>query len=224
MPLTIYNGSPRGKQGNTELLLSHFEAGYLTAGGQAPETQYLIDEGDLVRQVDAFGRAKEVILAFPLYTDAMPGIVKGFIEALAPYVGRENNPTLGFIVQSGFPEPIHSRYVEQYLMKLAHRLGCRYRGTVIRGGVEGIRVMPPAMSRRTRRGFEQLGRTYAQTGRFDEAVLRRFTRHERLTPGQVRLYRMATKLGLANRYWDTMLKIHGAFDRRFDAPYGEAWK
>jgi len=73
--------------------------------------------------VQAFAEAECAWLGFPLYTDAMPGIVKHFIDALEPLAGRKNNPPLGFLVQSGFPEGLHSRYVERYLEKLAARLG-----------------------------------------------------------------------------------------------------
>jgi len=221
MPLTIFNGSPRGKKGNTELLMSRFEAGYTAAGGSELHTHYLVRENDLAAQAAAFGAADHVILAFPLYTDAMPGMVKQFIEALAPFAGGDNNPSLGFVVQSGFPEPIHSRYIEQYLLKLAHRLGCQYRGTVIRGGVEGIAVQPSWMTRKTLGGFEKLGRHYAGTGRFDERVIRKFAKRDRLTPVQLWGYRLLSKLGLANLYWNQQLKENGAFDRRFEAPYGK---
>jgi len=39
-----------------------------------------------------FAEAQQVILAFTLYTDAMPGIVKQFIEQLEPLCGRNNQP------------------------------------------------------------------------------------------------------------------------------------
>ena len=71
----------------------------------------------------------------------MPAIVKQFIEALEPLKNRENNPPMGFIVQSGFPEALHSRYVEHYLQKLAARLNAPYLGTIVKGGGEGIRMM-----------------------------------------------------------------------------------
>ena len=89
--------------------------------------------------VQAFAGAECVLLGFPLYTDAMPGMVKHFIEALEPLAGRKDNPSLGFLVQSGFPEGLHSRYVERYLEKLAERLGCPYLGTIVKGNGEGVR-------------------------------------------------------------------------------------
>jgi hypothetical protein len=67
--------------------------------------------------VQAFTEAETVLIAHPLYTDAMPVIVKDFIEQLKPFVGRESNPTLGFILQSGFVEAAHSRYVVRYWQK-----------------------------------------------------------------------------------------------------------
>jgi hypothetical protein len=84
---------------------------------------------------DIFLRTEYVLLAFPLYTDAMSGGVKRFIELLRPISqhSRKAHPKLLFLVQSGFPEAIHSRAIEKYLQKLAHRLNCDYVGTIIRG-------------------------------------------------------------------------------------------
>ncbi|MCK5145816.1 NAD(P)H-dependent oxidoreductase [bacterium] len=223
MQLSVFNGSPRGKNSNSELLMTHFEAGYSAAGAKDLQTHYLHKEANLHEHTAAFSKSKNVILIFPLYTDAMPGIVKQFIETLAPLVGRDDNPTLGFVVQSGFPEAIHSRYVEQYLMKLAHRLGCRYRGTVIRGGVEGIKMQPKWMTKKTLKSFEQLGKHYAHTGRFDENVIRKLAKRDRMTPGQIRAFKFFSKLGLVNMIWDSQLRKNGVFDRRNDAPYGEAF-
>ena len=138
MRLTVFNGSPRGKGSNTKFLLEHFLNGFMTTDGNSYEMVYLNRLKDSDKFIKFFQEAEQVLLAFPLYTDAMPAMVKTFIESLEPLCGREGNPDIGFIVQSGFPEAIHSRYIERYLEKLAIRLGCRYIGTVIKGGVEGI--------------------------------------------------------------------------------------
>jgi len=55
----------------------------------------------------------------------------------------EDNPSLGFLVQSGFPEGLHSRYVERYLESWQKRLGCPYLGTIVKGQREGVRLMQP---------------------------------------------------------------------------------
>jgi multimeric flavodoxin WrbA len=140
--LVFFNGSPRGRKGNTPLMLEQVAVGF----GRPVETYHLIRLRETDRMVQAFAKAESALLGFPLYTDAMPGIVKHFIEALEPLVGRSDNPPLGFLVQSGFPEGLHSRYVERYLEKLAARLGSPYLGTIVKGGGEGTRVMPPPAS------------------------------------------------------------------------------
>jgi hypothetical protein len=156
---------------------------------------------------------------FPLYTDAMPGVVKQFIEALEPMCGRTDNPSLGFIIQSGFPEPVHSRFVARYMEELAKRLGCLHAGTVIRGGVEGIRVQPPWMTKRLYRAFFDLGDAYAETGRFDEKIIRTLAPRERLSAGRKLFFRILMTIGISNMYWNRMLKKHNAFEKRFAHPF-----
>jgi NAD(P)H-dependent FMN reductase len=215
MRLLLLNGSPRGKS-NTGVLLRHFIAGL------GPSCQ--VEELSLRRCGESFPLEKltsadAVILAFPLYCDAMPSLVKGFIEQLAPLCGRPANPPLGFIVQSGFPEAFHSRTVERYLAKLAARLHSPHLGTVIRGGVEGVRMMPPWMTRKLFRSFEQLGRRFAETGRFDPALIRELAGPERLGWFRRQVFRLVDLLGLTRWYWDSQLKKNGAYERRAAQPY-----
>ena len=132
MKLTVYNGSPRAKGSNTKVLLEHFINGFVTTEGNTYELVYLVRVKESDNFVKLFQEAEQVLLAFPLYWDAMPAIVKVFIESLEPLCGREGNPDIGFMVQGGFPEAIHSHYVERYLEKLAGRLGWRYKGPVIK--------------------------------------------------------------------------------------------
>ncbi len=113
MKLTVFNGPPRGRGSNTKVLLEHFVRGYESTSGNSTELFYLSRVNDMDRFVQPFSEAEYVLLAHPLYTDCMPGLVKLFIEALEPPCGREGNPSIGFIVQSGFGEAAHSRYVER---------------------------------------------------------------------------------------------------------------
>ena len=140
--LTLFNGSPRGRKGNTPIMLEQFAQGF----GGPTEMHHLIHLKETDKFVQAFAEAECAWIGFPLYTDAMPAVVKHFIEALEPLAGRPGNPPLGFLVQSGFPEAAHSRYVERYLEKLAARLGSPYLGTIVKGGGEGINVMTPQMT------------------------------------------------------------------------------
>ena len=91
----------------------------------------------------------------------------------SPSKAAPNNPPIGFLVQSGFPEGAHSRFVERYLEKLAARLGSPYLGTIVRGGGEGTRLMPDKMNRKLFDALQALGRGFAVQGRLDPACCAR---------------------------------------------------
>jgi hypothetical protein len=215
--LTVFNGSPRGKGSNTKVLLEHFTNGFMATDGNTYELAYLVRLKDRESFFNLFQEAEHVLLAFPLYDDAMPAVVKTFIESLEPLCGRQANPDIGFIVQSGFPEVTHSRYVERYLEKLAKRLGCRYKGTVIRGGVEGIRASPERMNRKLFKSFYELGKAFGETGEFDKQIVFELGQPERLTKFNFWIMRFLTH----KMYWDKVLKKNSAFEKRFAKPYAE---
>lgn len=221
MKLTLFNGSPRGEHSNTRILMEQFERGFAETAGNTLEVHYLAREKDPQALRAAFMQAEVVLLAFPLYTDAMPGMVKAFIEALQPLCGREGNPPIAFLVQSGFPEALHSRYVERYLEKLARRLGCRYLGTIVKGGVEGIQSQPPNWTRKLFEHFYQLGRGFGADLRLDPARLRSLARPERYPLVGQLIVRLLMKTGLIHFYWDGQLKQNQAYERRFARPYWE---
>jgi NAD(P)H-dependent FMN reductase len=165
MKLVIYNGSPRLEKSNSTLLINRFLNGYHKYIDNDVEVFYLARINAMNDYVEAFNSAENVIVIFPLYTDAMPGVVKAFFEALAanrPLSGVK----LGFIVQSGFPEGIHCENIKRYLQKFTRRLGCDYLGTLTKGGVEGIQIMPPFMTRKLFLRFYQFGEHFALTGSF----------------------------------------------------------
>lgn len=221
MQLTVYNGSPRGQNSNTRLLLERFLRGFEKRGGATHRLHYLVKRNDRRQQLeDLAGAPGPVLLGFPLYTDCMPGIVKDFIEDLRPLCGREGLPPMLFLVQSGFPEAHHSRFVERYLEKLTRRLCCEYLGTMVRGGAEGIQVMPPVMTRKLFGLMEKLGAALARTGKLDPKLLSKLAHPEHLSPAarwmyEKLLYRMS------NGYWNTQLKKNHALDRREDRPFVE---
>jgi multimeric flavodoxin WrbA len=221
--LTLINGSPRGTGGNTELFLSRIVEGFTSGGGSDVERLALSHaRGDTKGLYDAYVGAESVILGFPLYTDHMPGMVMSFIESLAPLVGREGNPPMGFLVQSGFPEALHSRYVERYLAGLAARLGSPYLGTIVKGGGEAVRHMPEERNKKTFVALRNLGAGLAREGRFDPALLAELARPERF-PGIVMFaFRPLLKMRFATKYWDDQLEKNGVYERRFARPYAEA--
>lgn len=215
MKLTIFNGSPRGKGSNTKVLVDQFLDGFMKGSGNSYKIVYLNTTKDFDYLVKMFEEAEKVLLAFPLYVDSMPAIVKTFIESLEPLCGRKENPDMGFLVQSGLPESIHSRYVERYLKKLSARLGCNYMGTIIKGGVEGVQAKPVWMNKKLFNSFYQLGKIFGETGKFDEEIVDRLAQPERYSKFYLWLFQLFGKFW----YWDAMLKKNNAYDKRFAKPY-----
>jgi multimeric flavodoxin WrbA len=215
--LTLFNGSPRGRKGNTPIFLGEIARGF----GGPSETYHLVRLKETDQMVQAFAEARCAIIGFPLYTDAMPAIVKRFIEALQPLAGRQGNPPLGFVVQSGFPEALHSRYIERYLQRLAGRLGSPYLGTIVKGGGEGTRMMPPEATRSLFENLQALGAGLAQEGRFDPMLLQRIAQPERFPAILGPVFQVFLRLPIAHGYFDNMLKQNGAYERRFARPFAE---
>ena len=168
--LLLLNGSPRGESGNTPIMLKQVGEGWAKESGDEAQMLNLTRRVDFDQAVEAFGEYETVVLGMPLYTDAMPGLVKTYIEALASYVGSERNPRLGFLVQSGFSEALHSRHLERFLEKLARRLGCEYAGTIVRPSGEGTRLMPDGWNRKLFAGCQAAGAALAAEGRFEPWV------------------------------------------------------
>jgi len=219
MKLTIYNGSPKGQKSNTKVLLDQFTKGFLENEDNSIEELYLNRFKNQDQFVESFEKAEQILLAFPLYHDSVPANVKLFIESLEPLSSKKSNPPIGYIVQSGFSEAIHSRFVEKYLTKLTKRLNSEYLGSIIKGGVEGVKIKPGWMTKKLFESFYTLGKIYGETGRFDEKIITQLAKPEKLTPGTIFFYKIMDKLGMTNFYWNSLLKKNDAFEKRFDTPY-----
>jgi multimeric flavodoxin WrbA len=215
--LTLFNGSPRGRRGNTPIFLREIASGF----GGPSEIHHLVRLKETQAMLQAFAQAECALIGFPLYTDSMPGIVKHFIEALEPLVGRAHNPPLGFVVQSGFPEGLHSRYVERYLEKLAERLGSPYLGTVVKGNGEGVRSMPPAATQSLFAQLQAVGASLSASGRFDPVVLKAIAKPEKYPASLGPVFQIFLRQPAAHAYFDDMLKKNGAYERRFARPFLE---
>lgn len=215
--LTLFNGSPRGRRGNTPIFLREIASGF----GGPSDMYHLIRLKETQQMAQAFAQADCVLLGFPLYADAMPGIVKHFIETLEPLVGRKNNPPLGFVVQSGFPEGLHSRFVERYLEKLAGRLGSPYLGAIVKGNGDPVRNMPPEATQGLFTNLRAVGAGLAKNGRFDPAVLKIIAQPEQYPAILGPVFQVILRLPVARAYFDDMLKKNGAYERRFARPFAE---
>jgi hypothetical protein len=207
-------------------MLTRVAEGWKRGGGMAPEVLHLARKMDFDRAVRAYAEADVVLLGMPLYTDSMPALVKTYIEALSPRAAIAQaggvNPTLGFLVQSGFPEAQHSRFLERYLEKLARRLGSPYAGTIVRGGGESLQMMPDDANKKLWALLQTLGEQLACEGRFGEAELKAIAGTERFSPLAAALISVVARLPIVEFYWTSQLKKNGAWQRRFAAPYGPA--
>lgn len=218
MHLTVLNGSPRGRAGNTAVILQAFLEGFSAVPGNSHDVQYLYDPQRGEGHPDfVTAETGNLLAAFPLYVDAMPSAVKYFIEGLEPLKGRLGHLRMGYIVHSGFPEPIHSRFVEKYLVRLTGRLGAEYVGTIVKGASEGLRG-------KTGRGkdlgvIRSTGEAFAKTGCFDEKCLVKLAPRDKLPSSVISLCKILDRLGILDRIWDRPLRENGAWERRYDRPY-----
>lgn len=218
MHLAVLNGSPRGTKSNTDLLLAAFLGGFHEEPGHSHELFHLVSRSERPRAAQAFAAADAALLAFPLYVDSMPAPVAEFVELLAPLCGRDDNPRLLFLVQSGFPEACHSRPVERWAEKLSRRLGSPYVGTIVKGGVEGIQAQPAWMRRPLFRRMRALGRGFGREGQLDARLLARLAKPERFGP----LSRFALGAffsALVAASWNHQLKQNGVLAERDARPY-----
>jgi NAD(P)H-dependent FMN reductase len=220
MKLVIFNGSPRNRKSNSKILIEHFLSGYNKIYPEPVPIYYLANRNQKEAHKEIFRISDTVIVIFPLYTDCMPGIVKEFFEDIAQ-PEPTNSKKLGFIVHSGFPEAIHSTFIERYLRKLTMRLNCAYLGTIIKGGVEGIQIMPPLMTRKIFGRFEESGEYFARNEAFSPGIQDRMQTLYKMSFRRRFLFNLTSKTGLTNFYWNSNLKRNNAYRNRFDKPFEE---
>jgi len=218
MKLVIFNGSPRNKKSNSKIFIEHFLTGYNRICSEPVPIHYLANSKQKESPKEIFGNSEIVIIIFPLYTDCMPGIVMEFFESIIE-LKFTHAKKIGFIVQSGFPEAIHSIYIERYLKKLTKRLNCEYLGTIIKGGVEGIQIMPPSMTKKLFGRFQDLGEYFARNDAFSTEIQEILRKPFKLSLMRIILFNVIKKTGLTNLYWDSNLKKNNAFKNRFDKPF-----
>lgn len=220
--LLLLNGSPRGQRGNSMKMLARVGEGWQLAGGAEPIVLHLAGKKDFERSVELFARSGTVLLGMPLYADSTPWLVKEFLESVAAseeFVSAQQKPILGFLVQSGFSEALHSRPVERYLAKLATRLGSGYAGTIVHGSGESLQVKPEQASNGLWKNLRLLGGQLAAEGHFQAKELQAVAGMERLSPVMAGILHLILKTPLGQFYWNGKLKRNGAWTRRFAMPY-----
>lgn len=221
MKLTIINGSPRGMSSNSKILAEQFIEGIKDVDADFyTEVFYLRIEKEYYDKIfESLKETKNLFLIFPLYTDAMPAYVKSFLEAFGDNADEIKLEKMAAFVQSGFPEGHHSVYVKRYLEKYMKRFGIANNGVGIRGGVEGIQVMPEWMTKKLMASMRELGQKFAKTSKLDQVILDKLIKPYQLSLGRRLMFRIMALFGMTDFYWNSQLKKNNAFDRRLDRPY-----
>jgi multimeric flavodoxin WrbA len=103
MKVTIFNGSPRGKKGNTHLMVKEFSKGAVLGRAEV-ENIFLVKKkirpcrgcftcwiktpgiclikDDMAELIQKFGESDIVVFATPVYVDNVTGIMKNFMDRL----------------------------------------------------------------------------------------------------------------------------------------------
>ena len=218
MSLTIFNGSPRGKAGNSEVIAQWFLEGY---GPQKTKTHYLNSSKSLEDSINSFIDSNNILMVFPLYVDGMPGQVKGFLEALLPHGEKLKGKHITFVIHSGFSEGIQNRGLESYLKGFARHFHMVNHGVIIIPGSEGLRMMPAMMTKNKHQALNRAGHAFSKKLAYDEEIHRILNPREITNGPRKLLFRLLSFLGLTNMYWNSNLKKNGAYEKRFEAPYSK---
>ncbi len=127
MKITAYNGSPKGKNSNTHIMVREILTGAREAGAEIQnfflaekkinyctacihcfnnELNKCVIEDDMQEMLKAYRQSELVIFATPLYIDNVSGIMKVFFDRClslgAPYVGKDEKGECRHVDRPGF--------------------------------------------------------------------------------------------------------------------------
>lgn len=210
MKTLIINGSPNGRKGNSEICCRRF----IKAMKDQPEIRYVTEE-DPAALAAAMKEYDCWLFFFPLYVNAMPGILKQLFEHLEPSEEKK----AGYFVQSGFEEAFQSDWLCDVLKNFNRRMGYDDLGIVVAGGMAGVRYMPERLNKKTFARLEKAGLLYEEKGVFDTETIKTFGQLNRYNKRQLLRLRVFKKLGLTNLFWNSMLKKNDAHPKRLDTPF-----
>ncbi|MCX7922565.1 MAG: NAD(P)H-dependent oxidoreductase [Clostridia bacterium] len=220
MKLLIINGSPKPGKNNTAVLLKRFIEGFKGTKGNEVEIFRMNNEQAYKEAAIRFETAEAVLLAFPLYSYAMPAGVKTFIEELEPLLGKCHGKKVGFLVQYGFIEAVHARALETYLEYISGMLCCDYLGTIIKGGCDGLTKSEKG-NRKIRMGAYEIGKTFGATGCFNKKQLDDYSAPE--VQKKQNSFLLSIIIKIINKvYWEKAFKKNGVtYEGSFAKPYGK---
>lgn len=211
MRTLIINGSPRGKNGNTEVFIRQF----LEGAGEEYPVRYVVKEDPLML-AEVIRKYDTVLFFMPLYVHAMPGIVMKLFEQMKTC--REGQ-RIGFVVQAGFIEGAQARFLVRYLKQFAGRLGYEYLGTVTRGDAAGTTMIPGILNRKLFALLRELGAEYAVDGRFNRDTAASLAGIHEISSQKARVLTFLNKIGADHTIWKKFWRDNGQSTHGMDRPF-----
>ncbi|HAH06237.1 MAG TPA: flavodoxin family protein [Elusimicrobia bacterium] len=236
MKITAFNGSPRAEKSNTQIMLEAFLEGARDAGAQT-ETVFLAKKSirhctgcfacwtktpgrcvlkdDMAELLELYRGSDIVVLACPIYTGTVTGLMKDFLDRSIPladphfkksaqglwgHVERyERLPETVILSNCGFPEQEHFRYFRSCFQYLSDIGGMKIIAEVYRGGGEILSVdsllLKPLLYG-YKRTLRKAGREVAEK-RALSAALKEELEKPLIPPDRY--------IEEANKYWDKLL-------------------
>ena len=77
------------------------------------------------------------------------------------------------------------------------------------------------MTKKLFKSFYELGKTFGETGEFDEQIVLKLAKPERYSKLGLWNLKLLDKIGLTKFHWNKMLKKNNAFEKRFAKPYAK---
>lgn len=224
MKLTIFNGSQKKETSNTEVMVNKFIEGFTEIHGNSCNSYKLINFKNLNEAIKILEKSEYILISFPLYNYAMPSVIKRFIELLEPYckTNKLSDKKIGFLVQYGFPEAIHARALEKYLVNLCKTLKTEYLGTVIKGGCNNVADgnAPKQLINKILKGTYIIGKNFGENKTFNKSILNKYAKPEK--SNLLLKIIMGIMIKLINKhYWKAELEKNGVLENSFSRPYQE---
>jgi hypothetical protein len=140
-----------------------------------------------------------------------------FLETLPVKNEDAAKTRISFILQGGFDEACQLRTCEKYLEKLPSYLGCEYSGTLIKGGMFALALVPEKNRRKMLKPFFDMGVIYAREKVFDKDAVSRFAAPERYSKAMCFLIKLLSPVNAIA--WIFMSRKFGVQDKLTARPY-----
>ena len=211
MKLTVFNGSPRGKNSNSTRMIP-----WIT-DIPVDEICYLNKLSSHEDYIEIAKSADVLLFIFPLYVDSMPGITKAFFELMKNHKDIFSGKPVYYIIHSGFPEMIQSKALSRYTKYFSEKImNMDYKGTVIIGGSEAMQMAPDGAFRRLQSHLKIVWNAINNGETIPDNINIRINKRDRLTA----IHRFFFNINpLKNFYWNYSARPHGVKLNLADQPY-----